>query len=151
MLDIDGLKKKMFDVVGAIYSVHDELGPGLNESCYQEGLQMEFVERGIPFERELAFHPLYHGKKMESLFRLDYLCNDDIIIECKAVSELQNIHRAQLFNYMRLMRKQCGILVNFLPPEIDYERYFYDEETKQIIGVHGQIVHYYKKRRTNYQ
>lgn len=82
---------------------------------------------------------------MEALFRLDFLCKDDIIIECKSVPELVKVHRAQLFNYMRLLRKKCGILVNFMPPIVDYERYFYDEETKRIIGVDGQVVYYYKR------
>lgn len=144
MIDVSVLKKNIYDVIGAIYEVHSELGPGLNESCYQEGLQMELSARNIPFEREMQFHPTYHGNSMESLFRLDFLCKNDIIIECKAVSELVKAHRAQLFNYMRLLKVRCGILVNFLPPTIDYERYFYDEETKQILSVDGQVVFYYK-------
>ena len=94
MIDINVLKNNIYDVIGAIYEVHSELGPGLNESCYQE---------------------------------------------------LIKVHRAQLFNYMRLLNIHCGILVNFLPPTIDYERYFYDEETKQILGVDGQVVYYYKR------
>ena len=145
MIDVNELKKKMHDVIGAIYEVHNELGPGLNESCYQEGLQMELIERKIPFKREMQIHPSYHGNSMEAIFSLDFLCKDDIIVECKAVPELIKVHRAQLFNYMRLLQKQCGILVNFLPPTIDYERYFYDKETKQIIGVDGQIVYYYRR------
>ena len=145
MIDVNELKKKMHDVIGAIYEVHNELGPGLNESCYQEGLQMELIERKIPFKREMQIHPSYHGNSMVAIFRLDFLCKDDIIVECKAVPELIKVHRAQLFNYMRLLQKQCGILVNFLPPTIDYERYFYDKETKQIIGVDGQIVYYYRR------
>ena len=145
MIDINVLKKNIYDVIGAIYEVHAELGPGLNESCYQEGLQMELKERNIPFERELQFHPSYHGFSMDSLFRLDFLCKDDIIVECKAVPELIKVHRAQLFNYMKLLKKSCGILVNFLPPTIDYERYFYDDESKQILGVDGQVVYYYKR------
>lgn len=145
MIVINELKKNIYDVIGAIYEVHAELGPGLNESCYQEGLQMEFSERNIPFEREVPFHPSYHGNSMESLFRLDFLCKDDIIVECKAVPELIKVHRAQLFNYMRLLKKRCGIIVNFFPPSIDYERYFYDDETKQILGVDGQIIYFYKR------
>ena len=145
MIDVNELKKSMYDVIGAIYEVHSELGPGLNESCYQEGLQLEFLEKKIPFKREMSFHPSYHGNSMEALFRLDFLCKDDIIIECKSVPELVKVHRAQLFNYMRLLRKKCGILVNFMPPTVDYERYFYDGETKRIIGVDGQVVYYYKR------
>jgi len=144
MIDVNKLKAFEYDVVGAIYAVHCELGPGLNESCYQEGLQIELAERGIPFVREMAFHPNYRGREMESLFRLDFLCKDDIIIECKAVADLTRVHRAQLFNYMRLLKKSCGILVNFIPPSIDPERYFLDKENNQIIGSNGQV--FYDKK-----
>ena len=63
MIDIDALKNYAYDTIGAIHEVHKELGPGLNEKIYQEGLQLELTERGIPFERELTYHPIYHGQK----------------------------------------------------------------------------------------
>ena len=58
MIDITKYKQHIYEVVGAIHEVHKELGPGLNESCYQEGLQMELEEQGIPFLREMSFHPV---------------------------------------------------------------------------------------------
>ena len=57
MENVDELKNHVYDIVGALHSVHDELGPGINEYCYQEALAMELFDRGIPFEREKAFHP----------------------------------------------------------------------------------------------
>ena len=140
MVDIAEMKAYMFDIVGAIHEVHRELGAGLNEYCYQEGFQMELLEQGIPFERELSFHPHYHGKPMEATYRIDFLCKGDIIVECKAVSELVANHRAQLFNYMRLLKKPCGILVNFSPKYATIERYLFDEEENNIIGMDGQII-----------
>ena len=58
-LDITALKSFVYDVVGTLYEVHRELGPGLNEYCYQEGLERELTEEGIDFQREMSFHPLY--------------------------------------------------------------------------------------------
>ena len=52
MKDAAELKSHVYDIVGALHSVHDELGPGINEYCYQEALAMELSDRGIPFERE---------------------------------------------------------------------------------------------------
>ena len=66
MIDVEALKAYAYDTIGAIHEVHKELGPGLNEKVYQEGLQLELSERNIPFEKEFLFHPLYHGKEMES-------------------------------------------------------------------------------------
>ena len=130
----------MFSVIGAIHEVHRELGAGLNEFCYQEGLQMELTEQGIPFCREQSFHPTYHGRTMEAAYRIDFLCKDDIIVECKAVAELSPNNRAQLFNYMRLLKKPCGILVNFSPKYAIIERYIYDVESNNILGMDGRII-----------
>jgi len=144
MVDIQALKKHMFDVVGAIYEVHKELGAGLNEFCYQEGLKMQLEEQEIPFNREMTFHPSYHGKPMEAVYRVDFLCKGDIIVECKATDDLNNNMRSQLYNYMRLLKLPCGILVNFASKLVKIERYFFDSETNEIIAVDGHIIHQYR-------
>jgi GxxExxY protein len=140
MINIQELKEHVYDVVGAIHEVHRELGPGLNEYCYQEGLRVQLEESGIPFQRELSFHPYYHGKPLAAEYRMDFVCKTDIIVECKAVAELINNHRAQLFNYMRLTKCPCGILVNFSPAFAIIERYFYDSDTQEILTVDGKPV-----------
>lgn len=137
MVNIKERKVHIYDVIGAIHEVHKELGPGLNEYCYQEGLQLQLEEDGIVFQREKSFHPLYHGTPLAAEYRLDFLCKNDIIVECKSVSELSNSHRAQLFNYMRLTRCTCGILVNFSPKFATIERYFYDSDKQEILTVEG--------------
>lgn len=134
------MKDNLYEVVGAIHEVHRELGVGLNEFCYQEGLEMELTERGIAFERELSFHPTYHGKPMSTMFRLDFLCMDKIIVECKAVDYLAQIHRAQLFNYMRLLKKPFGILVNFSAVFAEIERYRYNLESNKILTFNGKVI-----------
>ena len=139
MIDIERYKKHIFDVVGALHEVHKELGAGLNEYCYQEGFQMQLEESGIPFQRELSFHPHYHGKEMTAVYRVDFLCKGDVVVECKAVTELVSAHRAQLFNYMRLLGCSCGILVNFAPKFATIERFFLDGDTNEIVGVDGRV------------
>ena len=59
-LDLQYYKNFMYPVIGALYEVHRELGPGLNEYVYQEGLEMQLEEEGISFEREKEFTPIYH-------------------------------------------------------------------------------------------
>ena len=145
MIDVTELKAHLYDVIGAIHEVHSELGAGLNEVCYQEGLQMQLEEQGLPYTREQSFHPAYHDKEMNALFRIDFLCKGDIIVECKSVSELVPAHRAQLFNYMRLLKKPCGILVNFALGNYELERYFYDRDTNNIITSEGKIFYNFKK------
>ena len=108
MINIATLKHHIYDVMGALHEVHKELGAGLNEYCYQEGFQLQLIEQGIPFQREQSFHPKYHGREMDAVYRVDFLCKGDIVVECKSVMELVNNHRAQLFNYMRLLQCPCG-------------------------------------------
>lgn len=124
--------------------MHKELGPGLNESCYQEAMELQLKDSNIPYKREMTFHPTYRGIELKANFRIDFLCKDDIIVELKAVSELNVNHRAQLFNYMRLLNKPCGILVNFLPKFAEIQRYFYDQESKNILAVDGHIIKNYR-------
>ena len=144
MIDISKLKEHVYDVVGALYEVHKELGAGLNECCYQEGLEIQLEQPGIQYDRELSFHPKYHDIEMKTYYRVDFLCKRDIILECKSVDELNNNHRAQLFNYMRLLNHPCGLLVNFAPKNIVIERYFYDTEKRNILDVYGRFVHRYR-------
>ena len=81
MVDIARCKEHIYDIIGALHEVHKELGAGLNEFCYQEGLQMQLEENGIPFQRELSFHPHYHGKELSAEYRVDFLCKNDIVVE----------------------------------------------------------------------
>ncbi len=138
MIDIDKLKEHVYDIVGALHAVHDGLGAGVNEYCYQEALELELSDRGIPFERERSFHPVYKGRKLKAEYRLDFLCKGDVVLECKAVTALLPVHRAQLFNYMRLLKLPCGIIVNFFPPYAAIERYFYDAENNVLLGADGK-------------
>ena len=144
MINIESLKKHLYDIVGAIYEVHKELGAGLNEYCYQEGLQMQLEEQKTPYHREMTFHPSYHGQPMQATYRVDFICKDDIIVECKAVDDLTNNMRSQLYNYMRLLKLPCGIIVNFASKTVNVERYFFDKETNEIISVDGHPIHHYR-------
>ena len=86
--NLENMKDYAYPLVGAIYEVHSELGPGLNEYVYQEGLAMQLEEEGIPFEREKELTIKYHGKLMNATYRMDFLCAGTIVIECKSVEKL---------------------------------------------------------------
>ncbi len=138
MVDIAKYKDECYDVMGAIYNVKKELGPGLNEKVYQEGFAMELSMDNIPFERELAVHPVYRGRQMKSNFFLDFFCKGSVIVELKSVSALNKEHRAQLYNYMHLVKPMVGILVNFAPLYAEIERYYYDKELGVILNSDGK-------------
>lgn len=143
--DINTMKDYMYPVIGAIYEVHKELGPGLNEYVYQEGLEIQLEDDNIAYEREREYTPIYHNRKMNAKYRLDFVCMSQIIVECKAVEQLTANHRAQLFNYMRLTRLPMGILVNFFQKSAVIERYFFDNQKNEIMSMDGTVLTRYKK------
>ena len=96
-------------------TIHKDLGPFLNEYMYQDGLKILFNEQEIPYQKEYYFSINYHGQRIEHKHFVDFLINDEIILECKAVEQLTAEHRQQLWNYMRLSGKPVGILYNFGP------------------------------------
>ena len=122
------LKAKCYAINGACVAVHRELGPFLNEYMYQEALQILLDEQQIPYQREYYFQVVFHGKPIQHKHFVDFLINNEVIVECKAVDKLVSEHRQQLWNYMRLTGKQIGILWNFAPPMDQAEHYYLDIE-----------------------
>jgi len=108
--------------------VHQELGPFLNEYMYQDALQILFDERQISYLKEYYFSIDYHGKRIAHKHYVDFLVEDSIIVECKAVEKLCIEHRQQLWNYMRLTGKPIGILYNFAPIKDQSEHYYLDKD-----------------------
>jgi len=100
-------------IIGAAIEVHKQLGPGLLESAYQVCLAYEMGLRGIRFEREKPMPLIYKGITMEQAYRADFVVEDTIIVELKAVKEFENIHTAQLMSYLKLADLKLGLLLNF--------------------------------------
>ena len=100
-------------IVGAIFEVHKRLGVGLLEKVYQEALEIELKYRNIPFEREKRFDVYYRDQKLDAQYIADFVCYSKIIVELKAVSELLDVHKAQVRNYLTITGYKLGLLVNF--------------------------------------
>ncbi|UKK47625.1 GxxExxY protein [Prevotella sp. E9-3] len=100
-------------IVGAIFEVHKRLGVGLLEKVYQQALEIELKHRNIPFEREKRFDVYYREQKLDAQYIADFVCYDKIIVELKAVSELSDVHKAQVRNYLTITGYKLGLLVNF--------------------------------------
>lgn len=102
-----------YKINGACIEVHKILGPGLLESVYHKCLEEEFRLRNINFQSELKIPIIYKGKEINCEFFCDFLIEDLIVLELKSVSSITDIHKAQIINYINLMKKPKGILVNF--------------------------------------
>ena len=81
--------------------VYNTLGCGFLEAVYQEALEIEFNRRGIPYEREKELEIVYDGVVLNKRYVADFVCYDKIILELKAVKELDDSHRSQVFNYLK--------------------------------------------------
>ncbi len=118
---------KMYQIIGAAMEVYNELGYGLSEPIYQECLSIVCSEKGIPWQREKQLPMFFHGQELKKKYIADFVCYDDLIVELKAVSEITNDHRGQLFNYLRITDAYAGLLINFGNPQrLISERYIYD-------------------------
>lgn len=114
--------KESYKINGAIYEVHNALGPGLLEKVYQEALEKEFILQKIPFEREKSFQITYKGDILEQKYIADFVCYDKIVLELKAVEDLLPIHKAQVINYLAITGYKLGLLVNFNARQVQPER-----------------------------
>jgi GxxExxY protein len=115
-------KEECYKIIGACMNVHKELGPGFLEAVYQESLTLEFLEQGIPFEKEKDIRIVYKGKTLDKCYKADFLCFDNIIVEVKALSEISNDHISQLLNYLKATKLRVGLLVNFGSSSLVYKR-----------------------------
>jgi GxxExxY protein len=105
-------------VVNAAYIVHKHLGPGLLEKVYESCLEYELSQAGLKVERQVSVPIIYKGLQFKDALRLDLLVNDLVIIELKAVDELNPLWEYQLLSHMKLMDKPLGFLINFNVPLI---------------------------------
>jgi GxxExxY protein len=103
-------------IVGAAIDVHRSLGPGLLESVYEECLCFELGVRGLSFARQLEVPLVYKGTNLSSNLRIDVLVEDTVVVELKSIAAVLPIHEAQLLTYLRLMKREVGLLINFNVP-----------------------------------
>jgi len=106
-------KDESYKINGALYEVHKRLGVGLMEKVYQQALEIELKHRNIPFEREKRFNVYYRDQELDVQYIADFVCYDKIIVELKAVSELTDVHKAQVRNYLTITGYKLGLLCNF--------------------------------------
>ena len=106
-------KGEVYAIQGAVFDVYREMGCGFLESVYQECLEKELKVRGIPFESQKELRLSYKGEVLDLTYKPDLICYGNIIVELKAVKDIDDIHRAQVFNYLKATGLRLGLLVNF--------------------------------------
>jgi len=103
-------------IIGAAIEVHRHLGPGLLETAYHQCLTYELSLRKIAFETEKSVPVEYKGVRLDCGYRLDFLVENKVVLELKAVDRLLPIHDAQMLTYLKLTGCKLGLILNFNVP-----------------------------------
>lgn len=95
------------------FEVHRHLGPGLLESAYETCFEYELLRNGLTVQRQVPIDIHYNGVVINAGFKADLLVNGMVLIECKAIAELKEVHLAQVLTYLKLSNLEIGLLINF--------------------------------------
>ena len=100
-------------IIGAAMKVHTVLGPGLLESAYEACLAYELRKSGFDVRTQVELPVIYEGVRIDLGYRIDILVNDLVILELKCVEKIAPVHEAQIISYLRLSKKNVGLVINF--------------------------------------
>jgi GxxExxY protein len=117
------LADEVYAIVGAAFEVHRELGAGFAEAVYQEALEREFRQCGIPARSQVELPVAYKGELLDKKFICDFVCFEKIVVELKALEHLSGKEEAQLLNYLKASSMPVGVLLNFgTHPKLSWKR-----------------------------
>ena len=105
-------------IVDSAYELHVQSGPGMLEKVYQQCLAHILQRRGLKVEIEKSIPFIFEGRVFENSYRLDLLIEDKVIVEVKSVSEVTDVHVAQVITYLKLSKNKLALLINFNVPLI---------------------------------
>ena len=122
-MSIDDLKHSDITqkVIGCAFKVHNKLGNGFMEIVYQRALAIEMEKVGLNFSREPEI-PIYYDGEEIGIRRVDFIIEKNVILELKAVSNLDETHLAQSLNYLEAFNFDTGLIINFGAPSLNFKR-----------------------------
>lgn len=108
-------------IIGCAMEVHNQLGNGFQEVIYQRALEIEMSFRGIEFRREFEM-PIFYKKLQIGTRRVDFLVENNISVELKATTKLEDVHLAQAINYLEAYSLEVGLLINSGERNLNFKR-----------------------------
>jgi GxxExxY protein len=115
-------------IIGCAMKVHRYFGPGFPEIVYHRALKSELAKIGLKFKSEFE-KDIYYEEVLISKRRLDLLVEDLVLVELKAVKELDSGDQFQIINYLRVFKIEVGLLLNFGSKSLQYKRYIRTEQS----------------------
>lgn len=117
----DEFKDSSSRIIGCAMHVHRVLGNGFQEVIYQRALEIEMGLAGLGFTREMEM-PIYYREIQIGSRRVDFFVEDEIMVELKAIADLEDIHLAQGINYLEAYNVKTGLLINFGSRSLQFKR-----------------------------
>ena len=114
-------KELVHKVVGCAISVLNEIGHGLREKTYEKALTIEFKRQNLAYYQQSKY-PVYYAGELIDEYIPDLEVEDKVIVEIKTIDTILDEHRGQLLNYLRITKKEIGIILNFKHPRLQWER-----------------------------
>ena len=108
-------------IIGCAMEVHRQLGNGFQEVIYQRALEIEMGNQGLSFSREFEM-PVFYKKEQIGTRRVDFLVEEVISVELKAIIQLEDVHLAQAINYLEAYNLEVGLLINSGAKSLQYKR-----------------------------
>lgn len=115
-------KRQSYDIIGACMEVHKELGKGFFEIVYGDALEIELKNAKINYQREVKFNITYKGKSLPHYYVSDFIIDNKIVLEIKAIESLTKSHVKQTLNYLAASKIKLRLLVNFGEDSLTYKR-----------------------------
>lgn len=109
-------------IIGAAFRVHNTLGNGFQEVIYQRALEIEFRNMGLDFAREFEM-PIFYLNEQIGTRRVDFLVQDKISVELKAIIKIEDVHLSQAMNYLEAYNLEIGLLINFGSKRMEFHRF----------------------------
>lgn len=119
----DDIDKLTHEIIGCAMQVHNTLGNGFQEVIYQRALALEFKYEGVEYEREKEMEILYREEQIGTR-RVDFLVEGKVMVELKAIEQLENVHKAQAINYLETYGLADGLLINFGNISLQFKRVY---------------------------
>jgi GxxExxY protein len=108
-------------IIGCAMEVHKRLGNGFQEVIYQRALAIEMLMAGIQIQREFEM-PIFYREKQIGTRRVDFLIEDIVSVELKAIIKLEDVHLSQAINYLEAYNLEIGLLINFGEKSLNFNR-----------------------------
>jgi GxxExxY protein len=122
---------RTYAIIGAAMEVHQQLGCGFLEPVYQEALAVE-LSKGRIFHREVTLSIFYKGIHLDTPYRVDFICSEQVAVELKALAKLSGTEEAQLINYLKASGLEIGLLLNFGTRSLEYRRFILSNSKKSV-------------------